>query len=524
MMASSLIPRLLFTVCIAISYHSVLHREAEAANILGVLPTWAKSHYIIGAEYMRSLALAGHNVTVVTPFQLADAPPSYREIVMDGILDASAGLEKNYFKYKEGSFIMILSMLYNGLADTTCNFVLKHPKVASLMKSDQQFDAVIVESFMTESIYGLAQHFNAPLIVFSTLGSNLWTNGLVGASAPFSTVAHLMLGLTDQMNFWERMLNTVVGISEQIYYEAVYLRRQKRFYDEAFPQASMSFEQQLKNTSLVLLNQHFAIGSARSYPPNMVEVGGIHIRKIQPLPEDLKQFLDEAPFGVIYFCMGSHIQSKHFPRNKRDIFLKVFSKLKQKVLWKYEDSSIQDVPRNVLIRSWMPQNDILAHPNVKMFITHGGLLGTMEALYHGKPIIGIPIFGDQLMNVEKAVRSGYGLQLDYEAISETNVERVIGTLLSDETFANKARQISNWFHDKPMTAAEAAVFWTEYVIRHRGAVQLRSPATDLMPWQYYLLDVGFALLGLGLISLIMVWKTVRVCSKLGKMLRKAKQE
>lgn len=180
---------------------------------------------------------------------------------------------------------MILSMLYNDLADTTCSFVLQHRKVVDLMNSDQHFDAVIVETFMTESIYGLAQHFNAPLIVFSTLGGNLWTNGLVGAPASYSHVAHLMLGLTDHMNFWQRMLNTAVGVGEQIYYEAVYLPKQKRFYKQAFPRARLSFEQQMKNVSLVLLNQHFALSSPRAYPPNMVEVGGIHVREVQSLPE-----------------------------------------------------------------------------------------------------------------------------------------------------------------------------------------------------------------------------------------------
>ncbi|EAT45642.1 AAEL003098-PA [Aedes aegypti] len=497
---------LLAAAIITFSCNSLFVGETEAANILGILPTWAKSHYIIGAEYLRVLALAGHNVTVVTPFRLGDSPPNYHEIVMDGILDASAGLEKNYFKYKDGSFLMILSMLYNDLADTTCRFVLKHPKVVTLMKSDQQFDVVIVETFMTESIYGLAQHFNAPLVVFSTLGSNLWTNGLVGAPSPYSHMAHLMLGFTDHMNFYERMINTVVGVGEQVYYELVYLPRQKRFYDEAFSHASMSFDQQLKNTSLVLLNQHFALSSPRSYPPNMVEVGGTHIRDVRPLPEDLQQYLDEAPDGVIYFCMGSHIQSKHFPSDKRDAFLKVFSQLKQRVLWKFEDTSIPDIPSNVLIRSWMPQNDILAHRNVKLFITHGGLLGTTEALYHGKPIVGIPIFGDQLMNVQKAVRSGYGLKLDYELINEASVREVIETVLMNESFTERAREISGWYHDKPMTAAETAIFWTEYVIRHRGAAQLRSPAVELKSWQYYLLDVGAVLVGLCLFVFAMIYK------------------
>jgi hypothetical protein len=37
---------------------------------------------------------------------------------------------------------------------------------------------------------------------------------------------------------------------------------------------------------------------------------------------------------------------------------------------------------------WIPQNDILAHPNVLLFVSHGGLNGILESLFHGKPVLG----------------------------------------------------------------------------------------------------------------------------------------
>lgn len=40
-----------------------------------------------------------------------------------------------------------------------------------------------------------------------------------------------------------------------------------------------------------------------------------------------------------------------------------------------------------------------------------------------------------------------------------------------------------------MTGLETAIWWTEYVIRHKGAKQLRNPAADIPLYQYYLLDV-----------------------------------
>lgn len=66
-------------------------------------------------------------------------------------------------------------------------------------------------------------------------------------------------------------------------------------------------------------------------------------------------------------------------------------------LWKYETNKLpaKNISKNVMITPWLNQNSILAHSNVVAFITHAGLLSTHEAVWWGKPMIGIPIFCDQ---------------------------------------------------------------------------------------------------------------------------------
>lgn len=51
------------------------------------------------------------------------------------------------------------------------------------------------------------------------------------------------------------------------------------------------------------------------------------------------------------------------------------------------------------------------------------------------------------------------------------------------------KKLSEIYRDRPATALETAVYWTEYVIRHKGAKHLRYPAADLNFFQYYSLDV-----------------------------------
>lgn len=115
----------------------------------------------------------------------------------------------------------------------------------------------------------------------------------------------------------------------------------------------------------------------------------------------MQEFLDEAEEGVIYFSLGSYVKSTDMPKDKMQAILDGFSNLNQRVLWKYEDDSLI-LPDNVKIGKWFPQSDILAHPNVILFITHGGVFGTQEGLYRGVPMLFIPLYGDQV-----------GLQTDF---------------------------------------------------------------------------------------------------------------
>lgn len=69
-------------------------------------------------------------------------------------------------------------------------------------------------------------------------------------------------------------------------------------------------------------------------------------------------------------------------------------------------------------------------------------------------------------------------------------------------FAKTAKDLSEAFHDRPMPPLDEAVYWIEYVARHKdteAARLMRTPALDLHLYQYLLLDV-FAAILLGLLT------------------------
>ncbi len=65
--------------------------------------------------------------------------------------------------------------------------------------------------------------------------------------------------------------------------------------------------------------------------------------------------------------------------------------------------------------------------------------------------------------------------------------------------------MSERYRDQPLTPLETAVYWTEYVARHKGAPHLRSAGLDLSFFAYHSLDV-FAFL---LVTIYIIWRLLR---------------
>jgi len=146
--------------------------------------------------------------------------------------------------------------------------------------------------------------------------------------------------------------------------------------------------------------------------------------------------------GFIIVSFGSILRGSNMPKETRKIFINTFKRLKQRVIWKWEGNSqhqkrgnistaLSDVPENVLLLPWLPQQDLLGHPKARLFITHGGIFSNQEAVYHGVPLIAIPIFADQPINARKIHDDGYGIHLDWDQLTEHSLYEAIQQVLTD---------------------------------------------------------------------------------------------
>lgn len=77
----------------------------------------------------------------------------------------------------------------------------------------------------------------------------------------------------------------------------------------------------------------------------------------------MQKFLDESTHGAIFFSLGSNLKSSKLSEDKKKIILESLKELAPiRVLWKFE-VELPGKPENVMIRKWLPQNDILGNAN-----------------------------------------------------------------------------------------------------------------------------------------------------------------
>ncbi|XP_031347664.1 UDP-glucuronosyltransferase 2C1-like [Photinus pyralis] len=497
-------------------------RLADTARILGVCPIPSYSHFVLSNRIFKELARRGHDVTVISAYS-NDAPmDNFREVLVTDALDKMKAVAKTFYDQSDSNIISKV-MWMDKITVEMSEFGLNNSNVTKFLREHGHFDVVITHQLKTDSYYGFCHHFKAPCIALSPMSSITWISGSIGNPAPPSFVPQLVLGYTSVMNVWQRVHNTVIyAVVHLSYYLYSYPNHQdllQKYFPGAPPLRELYY-----NISLVLFNGHMSIGDVAPLLPNAIDIAGYHVYPPKALPEDLRHFLDSARDGVIYFSMGSNLKGADFSKEKKDAVLTAFSKLNHTVLWKWENGTIPGQPKNVLVRPWFPQQDILAHPNVVLVVTHGGLLSTIESVYHGKPLLGLPVFADQGLNMAMAQEAGYGRYIQFQDLNVENFGSELREMLYNPSYGRVAKMRSKIMHDQPLSPLEKSMYWIEYVLRHKGAPHLKSSAMTLNWYQYLLWDGIFVGLGALLLVVVLIRMLSKVFWGLGDISMKKKRD
>lgn len=238
---------------------------------------------------MRELARRGHDVTVVSAYEESEPQlDNYRYISIPEFLDHPAfdNFKDNALKNaKESNANMqgIIQLIGPVMSQTLVT--LKHPKFLELKK--ESFDLVVVGWFFNDFVLGLSGHFRCPAVVMFPNLNNYFLRKLTGNPNSMSTVPAPLFGFKTPMTFFQRLANFLVVMFEPVFFEVIDYVYSRPLYNEQFPSDIYpSYDEVVKNVSLVLVSQHFSERTAEALVPAMIEVAGMHIKKeAAPLPK-----------------------------------------------------------------------------------------------------------------------------------------------------------------------------------------------------------------------------------------------
>lgn len=480
------------------------------------------SHWVNMNLIVQSLHARGHEVSVVrtaTSWYVKESAPHYRSITVS-LPEAICIEEPGFFHgflsdmleiQKAGGALSFVRFYWKVLAALS-----RIHRQASLMGAEilhnqtllqslrrARFDVVLMDPALP--VGALVAHELQLPTVFNARWVTSGDGHSVVAPSPTSYVPVSGNAVSDRMTFAQRLKNTLYYFFNSCFDKYIVCPHYDRLVEKFFG-PDVTFYSLLKGADLWLMRVDFVFEFPRPTMPNVVYIGGFQCKPAEPLSPELEDFvLSSGEHGFVLMSLGTLVQA--LPLDITSEIAAAFAQIPQKVIWRHIGERPKNLGNNTLLVNWLPQNDLLGHPKIKAFVGHGGTNGIYECVYHGVPMVGVPLLFDQFENVLRLEVRGAARVVLAPQLTRENFLEAVQAVLHDPSYRENMRRLSALHRDKPTHPLDTALFWIEFVIRHKGASHLRSHSFR-MPWySYHSVDVG----GLALAGVVALAAFVVVC-------------
>ncbi|XP_058631109.1 UDP-glucuronosyltransferase 2A1-like isoform X3 [Onychostoma macrolepis] len=390
------------------------------------------------------------------------------------------------------------------LVDDVCKGMLQNEDILHMLR-ESQYDVLFSDPMMPCTDL-MAQTLNIPHVLslrFTFAYTFERLCGQMPAPPSYVPAAALHDHLTDHMSFTERVENMLLYIMHTTIFRLNMKFNFDTIYTEIWGKPTTMCETMGK-ADIWLIRTYWDFEYPRPLLPNFKFVGGLHCKPAKPLPKELEEFVQSSgDHGIVVFSLGSMIGNLTMER--ANTIASALGQIPQKVVWRYTGKTPETLAPNTKLYDWIPQNDLLGHPKTKAFITHGGTNGLYEAIYHGVPMVGLPLFADQPDNLMHMKTKGAAVVLDINKMQSEDLVDALKTVINNPLYKESIMRLSRIHHDQPMKPLDQAVYWIEFVMRNKGAKHLRVQAHDLSWYQYHCLDVvAFLLSVVALITFLLI--------------------
>ncbi|MDM5453816.1 macrolide family glycosyltransferase [Peribacillus simplex] len=189
-----------------------------------------------------------------------------------------------------------------------------------------------------------------------------------------------------------------------------------------------------------------------------VFIGPSITKRVQTHEFPLEELKDQK---VLYISMGTILQGfESFFQTCVEAFRNFEGKVIFSVGMATDLAKLQPLPENFIVRRYLPQLEVLNHTDV--FITHGGMNSTSEALYYEVPLVVIPQTSDQPMIANRLEELQAGFRIDPHEVSIEKLQESVQEVLSKPAYRENAKKLSNSFK-KAGGAKEALTAIDEYL-------------------------------------------------------------
>jgi len=252
---------------------STIILPADSARILAVELTGGRSHWNFMSALLRALTDNGHRITAFTPLPDGERI-NYTEIDISNEISAmDVGIDSHFVMESFRKSTVMIPLVMNWTR-CICSIIYEHPKMKNIILNYKQFDydLIIVERAASECVTYIAAKLDIPIIFSSP--SPLKTTieySIIGNSPNPASVSHIMAYHSVPRTFFQRLTNSL------FYAYSSFLSIRKESEMKINNPGEYDLMEPVK-PSIVFLNTHYITEAPRPFPPNVIQVGGIHLQ------------------------------------------------------------------------------------------------------------------------------------------------------------------------------------------------------------------------------------------------------
>ena len=206
-----------------------------------------------------------------------------------------------------------------------------------------------------------------------------------------------------------------------------------------------------KRLNLVYTSKDF-VGNGDEFPAHYKFVGPI-IKGRQKVPGFNFEDLKGRKKPMVYVSLGTLLKGV-----RKEFFTKIvaaFGNQPLTVIAATDPGVLDAWPDNFIVQSFVPQSELLCE--VDAVIYHGGFNTVNEALFHGIPLIIIPMAYDQFHIASLVVNSGSGLSIRYKRLTVEELRKSLWEVVQNPTYKKAATKVGEGLKNAGGTDAAATL-------------------------------------------------------------------